>query len=174
MTDAHFGKPVQRKRRKGDPPTCEECELPLEEITHGYGFEWACANDFCTKRFHPTWAEMMHPELLIIMGRPQCYRCLQPRRMTRWGPVLRFECADPRCNELVWLIHAKSMQANKERAEAGIKRILREQDLVEPEVIPAPLTLVPPIPEVQPPARSPRGRPSHLHAVRPPNDPPAS
>ncbi len=161
MTDAQFGKHVQRNRSKGDPPRCDECELPLEEITHGYVYEWACANDLCAKRFQRTYAEPTDPELLIIMGRPQCYRCLQPRRVTRWGPVLRFECADPRCNELVWLINAKSRQANKTRSEAGIMRLPRAQDPVEPEVIPAPLTLVPPMSQVEPTVRR-RGSPIAL------------
>ena len=24
------------------PPICDECELPMEEVTHGYVYEWAC------------------------------------------------------------------------------------------------------------------------------------
>ena len=122
MTDTHFRKRIADNRRKGDPPICEECELPYEEITHGYVYAWACANDFCGKRFHPTFDELMNPELLIIMGRPQCYRCLRSRTMTRLDNIVRFECADPQCNELVWLIHTKSTTANKARIAADIKR----------------------------------------------------
>ena len=148
-----------------DPPTCDECELPLEEITHGYSFEWACANNSCPRRFHPTFAEMMDPDLLIIMGVPQCYRCLQPRAMTRLGNIVRFECANPACNELVWLIRAKSKKANKDRVATGLP--LRLSVPPEPEVAPVPLTLVPPLAGVEPAPRQQRTARPHLRAVPP-------
>ena len=152
-------------RHENDPPICNECELPLEEITYGYVFEWACANDSCAKRFHPTFEELIDPELLIIMGEPQCYRCLQPRAMTRIGNILRFDCANPACNELVWLIRTKSQKANKARVLAGLPPVRRGMGPAQPKV--APLTLVPPLPEVKPEPRRQRDGPPHLHAVPP-------
>ncbi|MFO7688974.1 MAG: hypothetical protein R6W83_00205 [Cryobacterium sp.] len=83
------------------PPRRDEYELPLEEITCSYVFEWACANNLYAKRFHPTFAEMTNPDLLIIIGQAQCYRCQQPRAMTRLGNIVRFDCDNPACNEVI-------------------------------------------------------------------------
>jgi hypothetical protein len=90
------------------PPICDECELPQEQITHSYVCEWACATDSFAKRFQPTFEEFTEPDLLIIMGLPLCNRCHQRREMTRIGNIMRFECGNPACNELVHLISAKS------------------------------------------------------------------
>jgi hypothetical protein len=49
------------------------------------------------------------------MGLPFCYHCHQRREMTRIGNIMRFECGNPACNELVHLISARSAQANLRR-----------------------------------------------------------
>ena len=78
------------------------------------------------------------------MGLPVCYRCHQRRDMTRIGNIMRFECGNPACNELVHLISAKSAQANKLRAVAALQ--------------PARLTLVPSEPRTNPTPQPGRGR----------------
>jgi hypothetical protein len=160
------------------PPICEECELPMEEITHGYGYEWACALDTCPKRFHPTFAELVDPELLIIMGQPDCYRCHQLREMTRVGNIVRFECANPGCNELVRLIGAKYAKVTKARLAAAA--LEAEAPTLSPSLpsLPSPPALVlvptPTNSAPEPTDRRPRGYPSHLRAVPPLGDRPAT
>ncbi|TFD72102.1 hypothetical protein [Cryobacterium gelidum] len=46
------------------PPICDECELPQEEITHSYVYEWACATDSCAKRFHPSFEGLIFPHVV--------------------------------------------------------------------------------------------------------------
>ncbi|TFC74544.1 hypothetical protein E3O45_10125 [Cryobacterium sp. TMS1-20-1] len=75
MTDAHDTTGVAAFNSKVPPPICTECELPMEEVMHGRIHEWACVRDTCPKRFHPTFEELIDPDLLIVMGRPDCYRC---------------------------------------------------------------------------------------------------
>ncbi|GEP26462.1 hypothetical protein E3O11_12895 [Cryobacterium levicorallinum] len=86
--------------------------------------EWACVRDTCPKRFHPTFEELIDPELLIVMGRPDCYRCHQRRDMTRVGNVVRFECSNPNCNELWRLISAKNKRARAIVSQAAAATIL--------------------------------------------------
>lgn len=171
MTNTPDDSAVDAANATGRPPICEECELPMEEITHGYVYEWACALDTCPKRFHPTFEELINPELLIIMGQPYCYRCHQPRDMTRVGNIVRFECANPACNELVRLIGAKYAKVTKARLAAAAL----EPESPSPPSPPA-LALVPPstTSAPEPTERRPRGNPSHLRAVPPLGDRPAN
>lgn len=103
----------------GPPPICGECELPMEEVTHGYIYEWACVRSLCTQKFRATFEELTDPELLIILGQPECYRCHQRRDMTQIGNVVRFDCPNPACNELVRLISAKNKRARATAAHAA-------------------------------------------------------
>jgi hypothetical protein len=69
------------------------------------------------------------------MGLPFCYHCHQRREMTRIGNIMRFECGNPACNELVHLISARSAQANLRRWMAEnwsppLHRIRRHQPVV--------------------------------------------
>ena len=91
----------------------------MEEVTHGDVYEWACVRDLCASRFRATFEELTDPEFLIILGQPECYRCHERRDMTQVGNVVRFECPNPACNELVRLISAKSKRARAVAARAG-------------------------------------------------------
>ncbi|TFD45382.1 hypothetical protein E3T55_18780 [Cryobacterium frigoriphilum] len=173
---------VAASHHQAAPPTCPECELPLEEVTHSYTWEWACINDLCARRFCATFEELTHPDLLIILGQPDCYRCHQRRTMTQVGNQVRFTCPNPRCNELVRLIGAKAAQATKARAAALNKP--PDNSTSPPPTEPAlPLNAPPPLSLVEPrdsttpvtasgrnqtPHRDePHARPRHLHAVPP-------
>lgn len=103
----------------GLPPICSECELPMEEVTHGYVFEWACVRDICASHFRATFEEFTDPELLIILGRPECYRCHQRRDMMRVGDIVRFECPNPGCDEFLRLISSATAKVVKARAAAA-------------------------------------------------------
>ncbi|TFD86120.1 hypothetical protein [Cryobacterium serini] len=110
---------------------------------------------------------MMNSDVTIVMGRELCYRCLQPRTITLLGHIVRFECPDPACNEVLWLIRTKSQKAVKERAAAGLPPIRTGMTSSNSEAPPAPLTLVPPLPEVERPPRQRRAGAPHLKAVPP-------
>ncbi|RJT90447.1 hypothetical protein D6T64_03915 [Cryobacterium melibiosiphilum] len=148
----------------------------MEEVTHSYTFEWACINDLCVNRFCPTFEELVHPDLLIIYGQPDCYRCHQRRTMTQVGNQVRFDCPNPRCNEVLRLIVTKAAQAVKARAAAALDKLNAEPEppRVEPSASAwAHFT----VSHVEPHETNGRGlkrirteeldRPRHLHALPP-------
>ena len=166
MTDTHDDTGVAAFNPKASPPICEECELPMEEVTHGYIYEWVCVSTLCVKCFRATFEELTDPELLIILGRPDCYRCNERRAMIRVGNVVRFECANPACNELVRLISAKNARANKERAAVTNAKPSLAVGHSAPQV------RVGEIPASAAPPKSIAG-PTYLRAVPPLDDSPA-
>ncbi|TFD20175.1 hypothetical protein [Cryobacterium sp. TMS1-13-1] len=80
---------------------------------------------------------------------------------------MRFECANPDCNELVWLIRAKSRQANKKRVATGLPLRLSVPPAPAPQIAPTPLTLVPPLAGAESAPRQQRSARSHLRVVPP-------
>ncbi|WP_146069301.1 hypothetical protein [Cryobacterium sp. Y11] len=118
-TPSHKNTAVAAFNPTGPPPICDECELPMEEVTHGYVYLWACVRDLCANRFRATFEELTDPEFLIIFGRPECYRCHQRRDMTQIGNVVRFECPNPGCDEVLRLISAKNKRARAAVAQAA-------------------------------------------------------
>jgi len=91
---------VFQKQDAHQPHLCPQCGDPMQVSWHGDGYDYGCTNFACPLLYTGppyTEAELANDSELML-GPPNCPRCLMPMAVVPDGQTWRFTCQHDGCD----------------------------------------------------------------------------
>jgi ribosomal protein S27AE len=91
---------VFQKRDVTQPRLCTQCGDPLVVSWHGDTYDYGCANYACSLLyFGPPYTEAeLGSDNALVLGPPNCPRCLMPMDVVPVGQSWQFACQQNGCD----------------------------------------------------------------------------